>query len=129
MEMLGAQQDAKNVTLQQQQQQRQKQNDSHNATTITINSVLTYDCEIVSIGQYPYIEFPLVTEIKKKSKFLRKHPKRRYPTSPMVHVRNDGGTAIMLEGNIRPYMTNLLRFKKHQVDHLGILKKVQMDHE
>jgi len=134
MEMLGAQQDAKNVILQKQQQHKQKQNDNDNATIITnnatiANSVLTYECEIVSMGQYPYIEFPLVPEIKKRSKFLRKHPKRKYPTSPMVHVRNDGGTATMMEGNIKPYMTNLLRFKKGQVDHLGILKKVKMEHE
>jgi hypothetical protein len=93
------------------------------------NATLPYECEIVSIGQYPYIEFPLVKDIKTRSKFLRKHPRRRYPTCPMVHVRNDGGTADMKEGMIRPYMTNLLRFKKDQKDPLGILKKVEMEHQ
>ena len=60
--------------------------------------------------------------LKKRSKFLRKHPKRRYFTAPMVHVRNDGGTATMKHQNIEPYMRNLLRFKRKQTDTLGILK-------
>ena len=93
------------------------------------NATLPYDCEIVSMSQYPYIEFPLVKMIKERSKALRKHPRRTYPTSPMVHVRNDGGTADMTEGMIRPYMTNLLRFKQNQKDPLGILNKVEMEHE
>ena len=87
----------------------------------------SYDCEIVRMRQYPYVEFPTVVEIKKRSKFLRKHPKRQYFTAPMVHVRNDGGTATMKPRNIEPYMANLLRFKRKQTDTLGILKKVQMD--
>jgi lipopolysaccharide biosynthesis glycosyltransferase len=93
------------------------------------DATLPYECEIVSMSQYPYIEFPLVKVIKERSKFLRKHPRRTYPTCPMVHVRNDGGTADMKEGMIRPYMTNLLRFKQNQKDPLGILKKVEMEHE
>jgi hypothetical protein len=138
MEMLRTQQDAKNVPLQQYLQQEQNTSahhdsingwDSGSSSSISSSSssMYSYDCEIVRMRQYPYVEFPTVVEIKKRSNFLRKHPKRQYPTAPMVHVRNDGGTATMKPRNIEPYMANLLRFKRKQTDTLGILKKVQMD--
>jgi len=87
----------------------------------------TLECEIVTMEQSPYIEFPVVRKIKGRSKTLIKKPRKHYKYSPMVHVRNDGGTAVMRDKYIKPYMKNLLRFKKGQKDELGILKKVHMD--
>ena len=98
-----------------------EQEEAQNST----NSEL--ECEIVTMEKAPYIEFPRVSEIKRRSKALRKNPTRVYDYSPMVHVRNDGGTANMRDGNIRPYMRNLLRFKVDQEDPLKLLKKVRMD--
>jgi len=93
------------------------------------SNITGLECEIVTMEQAPYIEFPTVPEIKKRSKRLRKKNDWSYhfDYSPMVHVRNDGGTATMKEGMIRPYMANLLHFKRGQKDDLGILKKVRMD--
>ena len=88
----------------------------------------TLECEIVTMVQQPYIEFPTVGKIRLRSKRLKQKGKSEiFDYSPMVHVRNDGGTGNMKDSNIRPFMTNLLRFKKGQKDTLGILKKVRMD--
>ncbi|VEU34152.1 unnamed protein product [Pseudo-nitzschia multistriata] len=106
-------------------EQEQAMNRTMNSTDPDLDVDLA--CEIVTMEQAPYIDFPLVTTIKQRSKVLRKHPKRKFHYSPMVHVRNDGGTANMRDGNIRPYMRSLLRFKKDQPDPLKILKKVHMD--
>eukprot|EP00536_Pseudo-nitzschia_multiseries_P008773 jgi/Psemu1/199022/e_gw1.229.2.1 len=84
------------------------------------------ECEIIAMNQAPHIEFPSVNEIRRRSRHLRKSPNLRYKYSPMVHVRNDGGTAVMKEGNIKPYMRSLLRFKQNQKDPLKLLKKVRM---
>lgn len=88
---------------------------------------ITLECEIVLMEQKPFIEFPLVKNIRKASKELIKNPKKKYTYLPMVHVRNDGGTADMRDRYIRPYIRNLLRFKKNQKDPLGILDKVKME--
>eukprot|EP00535_Pseudo-nitzschia_heimii_P009457 CAMPEP_0197182174 /NCGR_PEP_ID=MMETSP1423-20130617/6220_1 /TAXON_ID=476441 /ORGANISM="Pseudo-nitzschia heimii, Strain UNC1101" /LENGTH=782 /DNA_ID=CAMNT_0042632555 /DNA_START=111 /DNA_END=2459 /DNA_ORIENTATION=+ len=85
------------------------------------------ECEIVTMEQKPYLEFPSVREIRKRSGKLNKDFNRQYSYSAMVHVRNDGGTATMRDSRIKPYMKNLLRFKKDQKDKLGILKKVRME--
>mmetsp|Transcript_12482 Transcript_12482/g.25029 ORF Transcript_12482/g.25029 Transcript_12482/m.25029 type:complete len:229 (-) Transcript_12482:89-775(-) len=97
-----------------------EQEEAQNST----NSEL--ECEIVTMEKAPYIEFPGVKEIRRRSMSLRKKPTRDYHYSPMVHVRNDGGTAGMKDKNIRPYMRNLLRFKVDQEDPLKLLKKVRM---
>jgi len=103
--------------------------EARNATLLQPQSknITALECEIVMMEQSPYIEFPTVSNIRSRSGSLRKKPTRHYDYSPMVHVRNDGGTATMKDSNIRPYMANLLRFGKKQKDHLGILKKVRME--
>ena len=100
---------------------RNKTNGNHSSRKIDL------ECEIVLMEQKPYIEFPLVKNIRKASKELNKNPKKKYTYLPMVHVRNDGGTAGMKDRYIRPYIRNLLRFKKNQRDTLGILEKVKME--
>ncbi len=85
------------------------------------------ECEIQTMEQAPYIDFPTVSKIRQYSRALKKDPKKKINHAPMVHVRNDGGTATMKDKNIRPYIANLLRFRKGQRDRLGILKKVQME--
>ena len=84
-------------------------------------------CEIVIMEQAPYIEFPSVEEIKIRSKNLREKRGYRYDYSPIVHVKNDGGTKDLRESEIRPFMKDILQFKDNQRDYLGILEKVQMD--
>lgn len=91
------------------------------------SNITALECEIVTMEQSPYIEFPAVTTIRRQSNLLKKQPNRHYDYSPMVHVRNDGGTATMKDKNIRPFMANLLRFGRRQKDHLGILRKVRME--
>jgi len=85
------------------------------------------ECEIATMEQKPYIEFPTVSVIRSKSRQLKRNPKKTFDHLPMVHVRNDGGTATMKDKNIRPYMQNLLRFRRGQRDRLGILQKVRME--
>ena len=85
------------------------------------------ECEIVMMEQKPYIEFPLVKNIRKASKKLTENPKKKYKYLPMVHVRNDGGTADMKDKSIKPYIRHLLGFKKGDKDPLGITKKVKME--
>jgi len=85
------------------------------------------ECEIVIMEQKPYLEFPGVKTIKRRSKELKKNPDKKYDYSPIVHLRNDGGTAEMMDKNHRPFITNLLRFKRQQKDPLEILNKVRME--
>jgi len=85
------------------------------------------ECEIQTMEQAPYIDFPTVSKIRQYSRALRNDPKKKINHAPMVHIRNDGGTATMKDKNIRPYIANLLRFRKGQRDRLGILKKVRME--
>jgi hypothetical protein len=108
---------------------KREMDEARNTTLLQPQSknITALECEIVMMEQSPYIEFPTVPNIRKRSGSLRKKPTRHYDYSPMVHVRNDGGTATMKDKNIKPYMANLLRFGKKQKDHLGILKKVRME--
>lgn len=107
---------------------------ARNATmnqTQTIGDKIELECEIEIMEQEPYIEFPLVHQIRRISIELTKRKKKfknkEYTFAPLVHVRNDGGTAVMKEKYIQPYMRKLLRFRERQRDPLGILKKVRME--
>jgi hypothetical protein len=100
-----------------------------NLTQSTTNSTsgTLLECEIVLMEQEPYIEFPVVNTIRRRSVRLQKKPNEKYEYAPMVHVRNDGGTATMRDKMIRPYMANLLGMKQKQRDPLGVLKTVRME--
>ena len=113
------------IHLQIKAEMEEARNAKFNETKTIDNTGL--ECEIQTMEQAPYIDFPTVSKIRQYSRALKKDPKKKINHAPMVHVRNDGGTATMKDKNIRPYIANLLRFRKGQRDRLGILKKVQME--
>ena len=98
-------------------------------------------CEVVIMNQKPFIEFPEPKAIVRRARELRKSTEESNATSaaatgvdmqnhhyysPLVHLRNDGGTKRITPGNIKVYIQDVLQFKEGQKDKLGVLKKMAM---
>jgi hypothetical protein len=99
------------------------------------------ECEIVIMKQKPFIEFPEPRAIVRRAKQIRKDfesaqnqtalgaeslPAVTHYYSPLVHLRNDGGTKRVQPGNIKVYIQDVLKFEDGQKDELGVLKKMVM---
>ena len=95
-------------------------------------------CEVVIMKQKPFIEFPEPKAIVRRARDLRKNAEVSNSTtaateavtpnyySPLVHLRNDGGTKRIAPGNIKVYIQDVLQFEEGQKDKLGVLKKMAM---
>mmetsp|Transcript_31561 Transcript_31561/g.76496 ORF Transcript_31561/g.76496 Transcript_31561/m.76496 type:complete len:734 (+) Transcript_31561:227-2428(+) len=99
------------------------------------------ECEVVIMKQKPFIEFPDPKAIVRRARDLRKNAEESNSTttnstgvvtqkhhyySPLVHLRNDGGTKRIAPGNIKVYIQDVLQFEEGQKDKLGVLKKMAM---
>mmetsp|Transcript_31560 Transcript_31560/g.76491 ORF Transcript_31560/g.76491 Transcript_31560/m.76491 type:complete len:702 (+) Transcript_31560:225-2330(+) len=98
------------------------------------------ECEVVIMKQKPFIEFPEPKAIVRRARDLRKDADETNSTttstgvvtqkhhyySPLVHLRNDGGTKRIAPGNIKVYIQDVLQFEEGQKDKLGVLKKMAM---